>query len=62
MVVGTMNGKLARVDILGGERVPCDDCGNVFGTHFAVRGAICTVPLCFKCIMIYCDEENLVIS
>lgn len=54
--------KFARVDILGGERIPCADCSNPFGTRFAVRGGICSVPLCFKCIMIYCDEENLVIG
>ena len=54
--------RFARVDILGGERVPCADCGNVFGTRFAVAGGICTEPLCFKCIMIYCDEQNLVIG
>jgi len=54
--------KFARIDILGGDRVPCHDCSNAFGTRFAVRGGICSVPLCFKCIMNYCDEENLVIS
>jgi len=52
----------ARIDILGGERVPCVDCGNVFGTRFAVRGGICVDPLCFKCIMVYVDENNLVIA
>lgn len=54
--------KFARIDILGGERVPCVDCGNVFGTRFAVRGGICVDPLCFKCIMVYVDENNLVIA
>jgi hypothetical protein len=54
--------KFARVDILGGDRMKCVDCSNPFGTRFAVRGGICTDPLCFKCIMKYCDEQNLVIA
>ena len=54
--------KFARIDILGGERIKCVDCGNPFGTRFAVRGAICIDALCFKCIMIYCDEQDLVIG
>lgn len=54
--------KFARIDILGGDRIPCADCSNPFGTRFAVRGGICADALCFKCIMIYCDEQNLVIG
>lgn len=53
--------KNARIDILGGERVPCADCSNIFGTRFAVAGGICVDPLCFKCILKYVIEEKLVI-
>lgn len=53
---------LCRVDILGGDRVPCSDCSNVFGTYFAVRGGICIDPLCFACIMKYLDSINAVIG
>ena len=55
---------LVRVDILGcsNERQPCSDCGNPFGTYFAIRGGICKDPLCFACIMKYLDEINAVVG
>ncbi len=54
--------KFARIDILGGDRVACYDCLNVFGTRFAVAGGICSVPLCFLCITKYVEKQNLVIG
>ena len=57
-----MKPNFARVDILGGDRVACYNCFNVFGTRFAIRGGIYVHPLCFKCIMELCDRENLVIG
>lgn len=51
-----------RIDILGGKNVRCRDCDNQFGIHFAMNGGICISPLCFRCIMRYADEQNLVID
>lgn len=53
---------LVRVDLLGGKNMPCHDCGDKFGLHVAIASGLMKEPLCFKCIMLYLDEENLIID
>ena len=48
MFVGVVS---MKIDILyGQEQKPCVDCGDPWGTIFAVDGGICTAILCFQCI------------
>ena len=52
---------LVRMDLLGGKNVPFE-CGNQFAIHIAVNTGLMQEPLCFKCIMAYLDEENLIVD
>ncbi len=53
---------LVRIDLLGGINMPCHDCGDKFGLHIAIASGLMKEPLCFKCIMLYLDEENLIVD
>lgn len=57
-----MMSKFVRIDLLGGKNMPCHDCGNQFGIHWAANGGLSPHPICFKCIMLWIDEENYVVD
>lgn len=38
----------------------CDHCGDNWGARFAFNGGICTVPLCFQCILDELEFNNFV--
>ena len=51
-----------KIDLLmGKDQRRCAECDDPFGIYFAVDGGICMTPMCFKCIMVYVDEQNGVI-
>ena len=51
-----------KIDLLmGKDQRRCAECDDPFGIYFAVDGGMCMTPMCFKCIMIYVDEQNGVI-
>lgn len=54
--------KFARIDLLGGQNVDCEGCGNPFGIHWAFNGGLSPTPHCFRCIMEWLDEENYVVD
>ena len=54
--------KFVRIDLLGGKNMPCYDCGNQFGIHWAFNNGLSPHPHCFKCIMLWIDEENFVVD
>ena len=54
--------KFVRIDLLGGKNMPCHDCGNQFGIHWSFNTGLSPHPHCFKCIMEWLDEENLVVD
>jgi len=48
-----------KIDILyGREQKPCVDCGDQWGTIFAVNGGICTAILCFQCILEHIEQDG----
>lgn len=54
---------LSKLDILNSPiRPKCADCGDLWGTYWALDGGICKDPLCFACILKYIDEINAVIG
>lgn len=54
--------KFVRIDLLGGKNMPCHDCGNQFGIHWAANGGLSPHPICFKCLMEWIDEENFIVD
>ena len=53
------NGDSMKVDILyGREQKPCMECGDPWGTIFAVNGGICTTIMCFQCITLYLNNDG----
>ena len=47
-----------KIDILGGAWTLCKNCGDPFGTHFAVDMGIMEKPLCFHCIRIFLYDNQ----